>query len=373
MKLIDLTGQKFGRWTALEYTGKSKWKCICECGNIKEVNLSSLKSGKSKSCGCYHGEVMAKTGENIGLKYTGKKFGKLTVISRVRKNGKIKYRCRCECGNISDVGLSNLLGGITKSCGCLKNYISMDRYVDHSGKTFGRLYVIKRIRFSKNGKYLCRCECGKETEVWSYNLTNEHTRSCGCLSIETSKTNNSGKNSSSWKGGVIVNNLALYETYVNQLEPIEKIIPFEKYGLILFKVECKKCGSLFVPTGSQARSRVDAIKETVRAQNNFYCSEECKENCSIFRQHKFPKGYIPSSNRPYVDPYWRKSVLERDNFECQICGSKENLNCHHIYPAVEYPILANDIDNGITLCESCHYQKAHSDDSCKTANIGRCK
>ena len=38
-KLIDLTGQKFGRWTVLEraFNGKREvyWLCQCDCGTIK--------------------------------------------------------------------------------------------------------------------------------------------------------------------------------------------------------------------------------------------------------------------------------------------------------------------------------------------------
>lgn len=50
----------------------------------------------------------------------------------------------------------------------------------------------------------------------------------------------------------------------------------------------------------------------------------------------------------------RKSVLERDNFTCQQCGNKENLECHHIKPQCDFPELALDIDNCITLCHECH-------------------
>lgn len=65
MKLKDLTGQTFGRWTVLERaenkrtsSGSSKvmWKCKCSCenGTIKDVSASSLVNGHSKSCGCWN-------------------------------------------------------------------------------------------------------------------------------------------------------------------------------------------------------------------------------------------------------------------------------------------------------------------------------
>lgn len=61
-QFIDLTGQIFGRWTVMKFTetkGKrgSYWLCRCECCNEKEVRGGILKSGKSKSCGCYFNET----------------------------------------------------------------------------------------------------------------------------------------------------------------------------------------------------------------------------------------------------------------------------------------------------------------------------
>lgn len=60
-KFVDLTGQKFERLTALYKTGMSKdrksiWHCQCECGNFKDVTITSLKNGDTKSCGCLQKE-----------------------------------------------------------------------------------------------------------------------------------------------------------------------------------------------------------------------------------------------------------------------------------------------------------------------------
>lgn len=66
-KFIDLTGQKFGRWTVIRRgenhikpNGKSEvcWWCICDCTPDKEylVMGQSLRNGASQSCGCLHNE-----------------------------------------------------------------------------------------------------------------------------------------------------------------------------------------------------------------------------------------------------------------------------------------------------------------------------
>lgn len=61
-KIIDLTGQRFGRLVALERVGKnnhgvSLWKCKCDCGNECIVSQSGLHSWKTQSCGCLHKET----------------------------------------------------------------------------------------------------------------------------------------------------------------------------------------------------------------------------------------------------------------------------------------------------------------------------
>ena len=60
-KLLDLTGQRFGRLTVLSRAedyispkGKksSRWLCQCDCGNIKVILGSALKNRRTRSCGC---------------------------------------------------------------------------------------------------------------------------------------------------------------------------------------------------------------------------------------------------------------------------------------------------------------------------------
>lgn len=52
---------------------------------------------------------------------------------------------------------------------------------------------------------------------------------------------------------------------------------------------------------------------------------------------------------------WREAVFKRDNFICQICGKRGgNLNADHIKPFAGFPELRTSIENGRTLCISCH-------------------
>lgn len=59
---------------------------------------------------------------------------------------------------------------------------------------------------------------------------------------------------------------------------------------------------------------------------------------------------------------WRKSVFERDRYTCVRCGKKNGqgfgrveLHAHHIKNWHDFPEERYDLNNGITLCDECHY------------------
>lgn len=59
---------------------------------------------------------------------------------------------------------------------------------------------------------------------------------------------------------------------------------------------------------------------------------------------------------------WRKSVFERDDYTCKVCGEiGGKLEADHIKPWSLYKELRFDLSNGQTLCESCHLVKTKED------------
>lgn len=51
---------------------------------------------------------------------------------------------------------------------------------------------------------------------------------------------------------------------------------------------------------------------------------------------------------------WAEKVKQRDGMKCVICGRTNRLQAHHIKPTFLYPECRSDVDNGISLCASCH-------------------
>jgi len=53
---------------------------------------------------------------------------------------------------------------------------------------------------------------------------------------------------------------------------------------------------------------------------------------------------------------WIKEVFKRDDYTCQICGARgKKLNSHHIVKFAQRPTLRTNVNNGITLCNECHF------------------
>lgn len=73
---------------------------------------------------------------------TGRKFGRLTVISRAESKDKnSRWLCKCDCGNTTIVRAPNLKSGGTLSCGCLHIESIIERSTKHGGAN-SKLYDV---------------------------------------------------------------------------------------------------------------------------------------------------------------------------------------------------------------------------------------
>jgi len=163
---------------------------------------------------------------------------------------------------------------------------------------------------------------------------------------------------------------ANYKTYASKLLGIERIRQSKKIkGAI--EVKCSYCGAWFLPTNMQVQHRVVSINEI--GGRMFYCSDGCKQACPTYNQQKHPKGFKKATSRE-ANPLLRQLVLKRDNYTCQKCGAtigdKVQLHCHHVLPATQNPMTANDPENCTCLCKKCHIA-VHKTPGCKNHEL-RC-
>ncbi len=176
-------GYRAGKLTVAEKTEARKhgymvWRCRCDCGGEICLDTRCLQRGTVVDCGC---ESKVRPGQRD---LTGQRFGKLTALYPTGardKGGSLVWHCKCDCGGEVDAPLHQLSCGYRKSCGCM----SKPRVKDFTGKRFGRLVVQKYAgKWDGMHRWSCICDCGNETVVAQTALQSGKTKSCGCLQKE---------------------------------------------------------------------------------------------------------------------------------------------------------------------------------------------
>lgn len=152
-------------------------------------------------------------------------------------------------------------------------------------------------------------------------------------------------------------NVAWYDTYASKIDWIEEIRRNPKNPNYL-QVKCKNCNTWITPSMIEVDNRVSALLRKGTGECNFYCSDKCKQSCSIFGRVKYykntedediEKGYCREWKR-YKD---KDSIKQRDNYKCQneeCWGKSKKLIIHHI----DYNKKNCEDKNLITLCYSCN-------------------
>lgn len=89
--------------------------------------------------------------------HSGMKFGDWTVLRRIPDLRPPKYICRCSCGFEKDVFLCNLMRGYSTKC---FNCAQKNKSENLNGKKFNKLTVIESIRIKNHNCYKVQCDCG---------------------------------------------------------------------------------------------------------------------------------------------------------------------------------------------------------------------
>jgi len=301
------------------------------------------------------------------IDYTNECFNKMTVLYEVEKNsyGR-RFMCRCDCGEEKIINHRHLYD--TKSCGCEKN--EMPWRANLLNEEFGLLTVLEELAKDKNGHRMwrCLCECGKEKNVNTSDLTNGGVKSCGCLNHLYGEDNplfkekpdlvcfhcgikfkKEGYRPGKHDGSNVFHSRECWASWV-----VGENNPSWKPKVIR---ECEMCGKLLEIQPWRAKN-----------YERSFCKSKEGEKMSGCQVAWFIENYQGKDNPawrggakqdPYCniwkDPDFKSDILERDGNKC--LGPDCRKNCDHL------PLFRHHIDgvkenchpwNLITVCVSCN-------------------
>lgn len=105
-----------------------------------------------------------------------------------------------------------------------------------------------------------------------------------------------------------------------------------------------------------SKHKKENISDETRQMLSDLAKKRTGEKAANWKGGITPENHKFRSSGEYAE--WRKSVFERDGYICCECEQpKKVLNAHHILPYRDWrdPQFSLNINNGITLCEDCHY------------------
>jgi len=174
------------------------------------------------------------------------------------------------------------------------------------------------------------CSCGKYSEITLDNFRAGHR----CNSCGTKRAREKLKLSFEYvcdyfkKQGCKL----LEKIYINCDIPMEYICECGSISKISFYSFCQG-------------SRCKKCAAERNSGKNHYNYDPNKTEEERNDQRKYPE---------YIE--WRKYVYKRDNWTCQSCEKRKDLNAHHIRNYSSNRELRTDESNGITLCKICHLE-----------------
>lgn len=286
---------------------------------------------------------------------TGQTFNRLTVLyldekltnERKTKDRQYYWVCKCECGTITTVSGRNLRKGKTKSCGCLSIEVSKSKLVDLTGKNFGSLTVLKR-NFEK-----------QEQDKNKYRVYWDCLCECGNkIIVEAYELKSGGKEHCGCKN-VKRARKDLKGKRFGRLYVIEVDEEKTSYGkgVTVWKCRCD-CGNYisipcsYLDNGTQSCGCLQKDKFNEMLEKRF-------ENAC-----KFGDFIIKNLGKDYLEKYYDYKLNKKSPFEYTY-GSKEKvwMKCENTDYHGSYEISISNFTLDGHRCPYCSNQKVHKNDS----------
>ena len=188
-KRLNLTGQKFGKLTAIKDVGKTKfnmrlWLCKCGCGTETIVTTNHLRNKHTKSCGClrqfskgkaafnivYRNYKQKAKARNLRFNLTEKEFRKLTKGfcyycgmppiqgGTTLCNGKYLYNGIDRIDSTKGYAVDNCVT-CCGTCNQMKSNLSFDEFLQHIKKIIKRFNQNEEIISNKTKRHNINSKC----------------------------------------------------------------------------------------------------------------------------------------------------------------------------------------------------------------------
>lgn len=259
----------------------------------------------------------------------------------------LTFKCP-QCGSSFDRMLSNIYRkDRSKKCGlCLKRDLEIKNLIKNQDKVSKLIQnkglEIVDISDYKNEESPLRliCECG-EIFITTYASIRNSSKNVRCKKCKGNKVRiknripfNSIKRMYKEEGCILLSDEKEYVNIFSEMKFVAICGHIHTSTIQCFKnSKFKLCGN--------------CSKNIHRGENAYNWKGGVYNN----EKTKFRKTY--------EFKFWQIAVFKRDKHTCQCCGSKKNINAHHLDGYNWCKEKRTDIDNGITLCEECHKMFHH--------------
>jgi hypothetical protein len=127
---------------------------------------------------------------------------------------------------------------------------------------------------------------------------------------------------------------------------------------------CQYCKSEFSQRSTEAISMFRKRK---------FCSMECAKHGQMRLVGELHPLFKSDSRRKAArgkHGAWARAVISRDKATCRKCSvTNVELHAHHILSFADHPEKRWDVENGLTLCHSCHWAE-HTASNANAVNSG---
>lgn len=126
---------------------------------------------------------------------------------------------------------------------------------------------------------------------------------------------------------------------------INDILRWEYYNTDLYQDNIKQCEEVINGEKYLNQWKLESMFYKYLQKNQIKLLKQVNKKSITPKVSKRKTGFLHQA--------WASLVKDRDK-KCMECNSVFDLHAHHIKSYLSHPELRNDVNNGITLCGSCH-------------------